>query len=446
MALDSAGNIYLCGPSQNTNGGTGYAVVKYAANGTQLWAARFDSNAAAFSPSSFTLDASNNAIVTGNGGTVKYDTSGNLAWSNFYAGLSTAVDLSNNIVVTGFGTLFNTVKLNPAGSNVWLAVYQSNGPAISQAVAIDGQGAVYVCGSDVWYCPSSYCYCELTIIKYAPNGTRLWISHQFCCGNVLSFTVRGMTLATDGYLYTLLDYDEGAQIPYNTLKLTADGVPVWDEGDRSRNDSSVSHALAVGRHSNLVVTGKNGHYYPNSSYGTYGLNGDGTYTWTNTYPQIPTSANEATAVALDKAENAYVTGYFAGSNTNYDIVTIAYDTSGKQLWLQRYDGAAHLDDVGNAIAVDGNGNVYVAGYETVAGGGTEMVLIKYAPVTVQKQSSGILLQAQGSPNEPFDIRATTNLETWPHLATTNADANGLLQYLDTNAQLYPWRFYLAIPQ
>ncbi len=42
MALDSAGNIYVLGFSQNTNTNLGYVTIKYAPNGTQLWAARYD--------------------------------------------------------------------------------------------------------------------------------------------------------------------------------------------------------------------------------------------------------------------------------------------------------------------------------------------------------------------------------------------------------------------
>jgi hypothetical protein len=152
-------------------------------------------------------------------------------------------------------------------------------------------------------------------------------------------------------------------------------------------------------------------------------------------------------VAGDTSNNAYVTGYSPDANGTNDIVTIAYDTNGKQLWLQRYSGAANAGAVGNAIAVDNNGNIYVAGYENVSGGGTEMVLIKYSPVTLQHQTNGnFLLQAQGAAGEPFDIQASTNLQSWLDLGTNNADTNGLLQYLDTNAPLYPWRFYIAIPQ
>ena len=222
---------------------------------------------------------------------------------------------------------------------------------------------------------------------------------------------------------------------------------------RTSAPESVAHGLALDSRSNVYVTGQDDHYsYPNFVYASYKIGTNGTYFWTNFFPQIPTPQNPATAInvatsiVVDSKANSYVTGYSPDANGTNDIVTIAYDTNGKQLWLQRYTGLG-CGAVGNAIACDNNGNVYVAGYENVPGGGTEMVLIKYAPVTIQHQSNGnFLLQAQGSPGEPFDIQASTNLASWSDLGVQDADTNGLLQYLDTNASLFPWRFYLAVPE
>ncbi len=129
-------------------------------------------------------------------------------------------------------------------------------------------------------------------------------------------------------------------------------------------------------------------------------------------------------------------------------MTIKYDSNGNQIWLQRYNGPGNGDDEGNAIAVDANGNVYVAGYETTAAGGTEMVVIKYAPGPfLKKEANGsFLLQAVGAAGENFDFQASTNLVNWQDLGTNTADSNGLVQFVDTNAPLFPYRFYFANPQ
>ena len=121
MALDSSGNIYVTGFSQNANSNLGYVTIKYAPNGNQLWATRYDStNYPVRDPIRHcVLDNSNNVIVTGSALTVKYDPNGNQLWTAPYAGAALAVDTNGNIGVTGFDTMFSTVKMNSSGSNLW---------------------------------------------------------------------------------------------------------------------------------------------------------------------------------------------------------------------------------------------------------------------------------------------------------------------------------------
>ena len=149
MALDSAGNIYDLGFSQNTNTNLGYITIKYAANGTQLWAARYDdTNYPTATPSAFALDTSNNVVVTGDALTVKYDSNGNQLWAAPYNGSALAIDPGGNAIVTGVGSNFSTVKLGPSGSNLWAATYPDPvGPAWSQVVLADSNSNVYIAGS-----------------------------------------------------------------------------------------------------------------------------------------------------------------------------------------------------------------------------------------------------------------------------------------------------------
>jgi hypothetical protein len=455
MALDPNGNIYVTGFSQNTNSNLGYVTIKYAPNGTQVWAARYDStNSPTATPAGLVLDNSNNSVVTGSALTIKYDTNGNQLWSAPYDGSAVAIDAAGNSIVTGFSSGFNIVKISPSGTNVWSETYVSQyGPALSQAVAVDSGGNAYVAGSDTYIClsegPSQSCYVDLLVVKYGPNGNQLWTAENLQ-GSDYSVEVAGLALYNASNIDVAPNTYTGPSSPdqtFNTYSYTADGQAAWSAFNPTGDGYSLSHALALDQRGNALVIGQNANYYPNMQYATYKINATGTYIWTNLYPASPAGMSVGTAIAVDQANSAYVTGYSPGTNSDNDIVTIKYDQNGNQIWLQRYASPCNGNAAGNAIAVDNNGNVYVTGYDTTAAGGTEIVTIKYSPVTLQRRSDGtVILQAQGSPGESFDIEASENLLNWLDLGIATADTNGLMQFEDTNAPNYPARFYYTSPQ
>ena len=450
MALDSAGNIYVLGFSQNTNTNLGYVTIKYSPNGKQLWAARYDdTNYPTASPSAFALDSSNNAVVTGNALTIKYDTNGNQLWTVPYSGSALAVDTNGNVAVTGFGTTFDTVKLSPSGSNLWLQTYPAScGTAIGQAIVADSDGNSYVAGSYPFTCERGLVDYELFFIKYDTAGHQIWIGAYQEAGSPVQ--VEGATLDAATNVYLMVDF-----VNYNrfvAFKYADSGALDWISF-LTATDASLSHGLALDHNRNLVVTGQlNYSYNPaqgtyNYYYGTFKVDTNGNPIWTNYFPQPPLGSSVANAIAADSGNSAYVTGYSPGTNTGNDIVTIKYDQNGNQVWLQRYTSPGNSNAVGNATAVDINGNVYVTGYDTTAAGGTEIVTIKYSPVTVQRLSNGtVILQAQGSSFESFDIKASADLLNWLDLGSVLADTNGLMQFDDTNAPAYPARFYYTTPQ
>jgi hypothetical protein len=103
--------------------------------------------------------------------------------------------------------------------------------------------------------------------------------------------------------------------------------------------------------------------------------------WLSQYQGPVQGLHQGNAVALDNIGNVYLAGQSPGNGTGNDIVAIKYDSNGNQLWVQRYDGPAHGDDIATGIVVDNQANVYVTGYSATTNGGTEFVTIKYAQLT-----------------------------------------------------------------
>jgi hypothetical protein len=436
MALDPQGNIYVTGFSQNANTNLGYVTIKYAPNGTQLWAARYDStNSPTATPAGLVLDNSNNVIVTGSALTVKYDSNGNEMWTAQFAGTSLAVDANLNVYVVGFSTDFATAKISAAGSNVWQTSYPSSlRPNVSQVVAVDNEGNVDVAGSQAFYCNEYSCSQQMLLVQYSSDGNQNW-SDAALGYAIPAVQVAGIALDNAANIYLVANaYVE----PYSTFEYASKGSAIWSAFDPSEYFGSDALGLAIDALGNTFVTG---------GLGTCEIATNGAYIWTNCYYLFPVTGSQGMSITVDQGDNAYVTGFSPGTNSTNDIVTIKYDHKGNQIWLQRYASPGNGNAAGNAIAVDNNGNVYVTGYDTTAAGGTEIVTIKYSPVTLQRRPDGtVILQAQGSPGESFDIEASENLLNWLDLGIATADTNGLMQFEDTNAPNYPARFYYTSPQ
>lgn len=84
------------------------------------------------------------------------------------------------------------------------------------------------------------------------------------------------------------------------------------------------------------------------------------------------------AFCLDAAKNIYITGRASTDGTNYDIRTVKISSSLTSIiWDQTYDGSATLEDAGNSIALDANGDVIVGGFSTNSSGKKEMIWRKY---------------------------------------------------------------------
>jgi hypothetical protein len=302
------------------------------------------------------LDNSNNVIVTGSALTIKYDASGNQLWTAPYAGTALAVDSNANVYVCGYSQDFATIKLTPQGSNVWVRNHTDVGATLSQCVLVDNSSNVYVAGSDTYYCFTGACYQQLLILKYDQNGNQLWVqSNNHGGGEVFSVNVRGAALDSANNFTLIANFNPSGGPP-TALQYSANGSENWISY-LNQGGYNPTYTLACDTQSNTLVAGAGPYAFFNGSieydYTTIKLDTAGNPVWTNSFPQPPIGSSVANAIAVDAANNAYVTGYSPGVNSGNDIVTIKYDPNGNKVWLQRYKGLGNGNDAGNAIAVDG---------------------------------------------------------------------------------------------
>ena len=88
--------------------------------------------------------------------------------------------------------------------------------------------------------------------------------------------------------------------------------------------------------------------------------------WVQRYNSVEAGGNDRVSkVVRDAAGDIIVAGGTDNHTTGHDLLTIKYaGTNGAVIWQHRYNGPGNRSDGASALAVDGNGNVVVAGFSS----------------------------------------------------------------------------------
>jgi hypothetical protein len=380
VAVDAAGNVFVAGYTKgsldgNTSaGGWDMFLVKYAPSGKKLWTRQLGT-AASDTAYGVVVDAGGNAFVAGiTGGALGGNTS------------------------AGADDIF-LAKLDPTGATSWIRQVGSAGYDCGFAVAIDPAGNVFVAGSTDGAFPGSTNAggADVLLVKFAPDGTTLWArqlgsadyeyAHAVAVDADGNAFVAGSTSgALDGVANAGLD-------DLFLVKYAPDGRRLWIRQLGSPS-FDLATSVAVDAAGNALVAGHTtGNLDGHPNQGAEDLfvakyDAAGTKLWST---QVGSAAFDfAYGLALDAAGNAFVAGHtdgafdgnvYAGSN---DLLLVKLDPSGAKVWTRQF-GTASLEDV-FSVALDAAGDAFVAGYTNadldgnfLVGGVSDLFVVKYGP-------------------------------------------------------------------
>ena len=291
IAVDSAGNIFICGDTTPTPGETDLWFAKLDPNGAELWSQSTSGpEPGADTALDIAVDSGGNAVVVGyqrvanNDNDIfvgKYDTDGTQLWTETIAGPAglddraqgVAIDAEDNIVVAGFVSNegFNrdvwVSELSPDGAERWTTIFDSlqSGSESGFDVAVAPDGSVGVAGTT----------------PPVANNDDVWLGR--------------------------FDGDDGTLI----FQKKFGGPAIVDDAGLG---------LAVDSQSNFIVVGFKGLSTTDVDIWMRKWDDGGNVVWTQTVSGAGMDRDEAVAVAVDGDDNIVVTGELRPeANNNGDI-------------------------------------------------------------------------------------------------------------------------------
>lgn len=407
VVVDNSGNVYVTGESYSNNNTYDYATIKYNSSGTRQWVTSYNGtgngNDYAYS---LVVDGLSNVYVTGESygsnlsfdyATIKYNSAGVQQWAQRYNSpingadcpCSVIIDNQNNVYITGASEGSNTesdyltIKYNTGGIEQWLNRYNGQGNSIDEAytLSIDNSGNIFVTGTSF----GSGTKNDYLTIKYNSNGVqeRVWRYNGPANSNDNAYSLAmdnsGNTYVTGESKGLNSDYD------YATVKYNSAGIQEWVQRyNGSSNLYDWAASLAIDNLSNIYVTGGSEGISTDYDFATIKYNSAGVEQWVTRYNGPNNSVDYANAITVDDSGNAYVTGVSLSSGNSYDFVTIKYNSTGIEQWVQRYNGPANSSDAAYAITIDNSNNIYVTGKSYGSGTGRDYATIKYNSAGIEQ--------------------------------------------------------------
>ncbi|MCA6436974.1 MAG: SBBP repeat-containing protein [Bacteroidetes bacterium] len=441
-------------------------ILKFSNNGVRLWVTYYGGSGNVLIPTydfsnSICIDANGNVFVTGtttslnfpvqnpggggfyqannNGGSfrqdvfiLKFSNNGNRLWATYYGGSgddfgqSICADSNGNVFVTGLtdsndfpvqnsgtffqGTLSGTkdafvLKFDNNGVRLWATYYGGSGDDFGNAICADSNGNVFVTGytesvdfpvqnAGTFFQGNNnggqFSGRDVFILKFSNIGTRLWATYyggssaddegySICTDSIGNVFVTGLTYSSDFPVQnagTFFQATFGGLADAFILKFDNNGNRLWATyfGGIDYDAFGTLDNITIDKCDNLYI-----------SFETYDTS----------FPHLINSSN-----------SPYFDNSFNGGQN--DIIIARFSNAGSLTWCTYLGGGG--DDYREAIAVDGNNNLFITGewsfignsnnyplvnpgngsyYDAIHNGGEDCYIVKLSPLQIQKQVSQV---------------------------------------------------------
>jgi hypothetical protein len=320
---------------------------------------------------------------------LRYDAHGGLLWERRIAsplpgfpsvdGHAVAVDAAGRITAAGTVRPFQAVmvvQLDPDGQTRWLETFTDPEGAFVDAedVAVDAAANVYAT-ADAYGSATAE---PAATVRYDLDGVASpLISYSGPEGG--SFP-RANGVSADGELVVAgSTLYEGVGGQFAVALFDVNGEFVWEYqtgGDGAATNDLAHDVVTVG--TDVVATGYvNGNTAQGQDVWTVRLDRAGQVVWADQYTTAPEGTDTGNRVAVDGSGNVFVAGSAEMGFGEYDALVLKYDEQGTLLWDRHYSGSASGVETARAVAPDGEGGAWVAGSILIAPGVSAFFVVHY---------------------------------------------------------------------
>ncbi|MCB9850006.1 MAG: PQQ-binding-like beta-propeller repeat protein [Phycisphaerales bacterium] len=375
IAVGSDGSIYVAGTSYEVGQQDNLMLLKYSPSGDLLWDTIINGpDNLPERPRAIVLDSDDNILVAGpawntNGvlETVwKFEPeSGTLLWDYAIPGLgfcpvfgecgaALAVTPNNEILLGGWQ--FQIAKLTPSGAEIWTrSVKPAPDVDLMNDIAVAPDGRI-LCGG-----VATAAFEGSGVVAYDADGNFLWSDQQLGNHGAV-FGPAHVAFDDMGNAIAAFEPETSCGI-FGVLlaKYDVAGNLQWVEAYSQVFCETFDLAeLAVANANEIYVVGSLG---GSADIGTVKFNGNGAVVWERAFNGPLNSTDIGNDLALDALGNVYVGGTVLSTGAqDRDMVAISYDPAGNLRWSKAFDGGSLANDVGLAIDTSTCSRVYLAGH------------------------------------------------------------------------------------
>ncbi len=398
MTRDDNYNFYLAGRLEGPDGTPDLAVVSFSHQGDSLLDIRFASSPNAWDEaSSVVVDNEKNIYASGRvtfgttsskAALMKFSSGGNITWSKFYYFDSDALQVvldDNQNPVLGYinydSSSAGFTKYSSAGDSIWTTnIHPDSGGSLHiNYMLSDSTGNFYILLQQNFLVPDDSYQFGAVILALDKNGNILWKK------NFDGDTPRKLILDNESNIIAI---NNGDGI---IMKLKSNGDSLW-----SINTNTLLTDIAVDNYNNLLVSGYTGGigYF---DYRTQKFSPDGSLIWGREFNSNESLRDFATAVALDRDNNIYVTGSCHDMFTQGYCYTLRYDPEGNKIWQHRFDVPYGQSISPQKIYLDDSGYIYIGGDMSVYSLPSDFFLLKL------KQAEGVGVNDNQALSKDFSL-------------------------------------------